>query len=549
MAARPSIARTLPTVAAVPGVAVALLAIGAFLPSLPGTFIVDDWLIVVENPLVTDFNLPAILTSDYWGPGANNGQYRPLTVFSYAANRALFGPDAFSFRVVNILLHAAVSLALFALAKSLAFPPVAAWLTAALFAIHPIHLEPVNTIVGRAELLAALFGFCFLILARSAIPARRAGGLVCLLAALLSKESSAAFPAILVTVDLFTGASPGAVLRSRRGYYGAIAGVATCWLLLRAWVQHASGVPPAPIDPHDNPLAFLAPLPRVLSALKVQLLYLGRHAAPLGIHGVYEASSVRPVTTLFSPWGTLATSSAIATAALLVRFWRRRSLVTIGMAIYVLGFAVTANILFPHYVMMADRLAYLPSAGFCLAVAAALGAAAPTSSPAPSSRPWLPALVLAYLAALGLVTLQRNPLYREPRLLWERTVAAEPANARAWIYLGDVYGRAGDLRRAESAYRAAIEAAPRFFGGWEMLAYVLVLQGRTGEAVSAYRQELAVAGRELPAVRLKLAHALLELGRPSEALRELAEVSRVDLQDERRRLEALAIDQVKAADR
>lgn len=532
-----------------PPATLALLALALFLPSLPGTFLVDDWPIVAENPLVARGDVPAILTSDYWGPGANNAQYRPLTILSFAVNHALFGPQPLSFHVVNLLLHAAVVLVLFSLALRLELPLPAAWLAAALFAAHPIHLEAVNMIVGRAELLAALFGMLFLILARSPSGACRAGGLAALAAALLAKESAAVFPALLVALDLFGAPEPRAVPRSRRRLYGAVAAIVAAWLLLRLWVLGQGAAPLSPIDPHDNPLALLPAWQRLLSALKVQALYLARHVAPVGLHGVYDASSVSTVRTLFSPWGIGAAAFAIAAVALPVALWRRRSRAFPGVLLYLLGFLVTANLFFPHYVMIADRLAYLPSAGFCLALASLLGnPAQPAGRADGRGAEWRAgrfAAGLLYLAALAVVTLARNPAYRDPARLWEGTLAEEPGNARAWVYLGDVHGRAGDLGRAERDYRSAIAAAPRFPGGWDQLAYVLLLQGRGAEAVDVYRRELAAVGRDLPDVHLKLARTLIELDRADEALAELARVTDPHLEGARRALEERAAERLR----
>ena len=77
-------------------------------------------------------------------------------MLSYVANARVDGGPR-GFHAVNVPLHVAVALALYALALQLLAAPTAAWIAAALFAVHPIHTEAVTGIVGRAELLAALF--------------------------------------------------------------------------------------------------------------------------------------------------------------------------------------------------------------------------------------------------------------------------------------------------------------------------------------------------------------------------------------------------------
>ena len=93
---------------------------------------------------------PRCCTTVYY-PGA---LYRPVTMLTYMANHQV-STDPFGFHLVNVLLHALVTLAVLALARELLGSLLAATVAAALFAVHPVHTEAVSNIVGRAELLAA----------------------------------------------------------------------------------------------------------------------------------------------------------------------------------------------------------------------------------------------------------------------------------------------------------------------------------------------------------------------------------------------------------
>src|SRR5512139_4117850 len=137
--------------------AIALLALGAYANSFPGAFIADDVAIVRDNPLVNDPSLSRIFAADYWGEGAGSGLHRPLTILSYAVNRQLLGPGPAGVRAVNVLLHAAVSVLVAAVASAAGFGSSIGWVAAALFAVHPLHTEVVDIVTGRAELLSALF--------------------------------------------------------------------------------------------------------------------------------------------------------------------------------------------------------------------------------------------------------------------------------------------------------------------------------------------------------------------------------------------------------
>jgi len=218
-----------------PWILLALLVLAAFANSFPGAYLSDDYPIVLNNPLVIQPRLSAILTADYWGEGVNMNHHRPLTILSYAVNRALFGPGAFSFHLVNVLLHGGVTLVLYETLLALGVGSTVGWAAAALFAVHPIHTETVNIITGRSELLPALFMFLGLLLARRAgrllLPAVGA----CHAAALLSKESAVIFPLLLLVSDAFGERDLGALLRRRWRLYAQSVALTAAWLAMRQW--------------------------------------------------------------------------------------------------------------------------------------------------------------------------------------------------------------------------------------------------------------------------------------------------------------------------
>jgi hypothetical protein len=146
-------------------VAIALLAALPYLNGLNGDFVFDDVGVIRDNPVIQRDPAWRVFTTVY-EPGA---LYRPLTMLSYVAN-ARVDADPVGFHAVNVLLHVAVALAFYALALQLLAAPTAAWIAAALFAVHPIHTEAVTGIVGRAEILAALAALGSLLALARALP-------------------------------------------------------------------------------------------------------------------------------------------------------------------------------------------------------------------------------------------------------------------------------------------------------------------------------------------------------------------------------------------
>ena len=133
--------------------AAVLLAVGAYAISVGHGFVYDDVHVIQANPdLHSIANWWAIVTSPWWGPEA----YRPLTALTFAVDWTIGGGDPRVFHVTNIAVHAIATALVYRLARSL-LPTLAATAAALFFAVHPVHVEAVANLVGRAEVLAGLF--------------------------------------------------------------------------------------------------------------------------------------------------------------------------------------------------------------------------------------------------------------------------------------------------------------------------------------------------------------------------------------------------------
>uniref|UniRef100_A0A3Q2HNQ0 Protein O-mannosyl-transferase TMTC1 n=1 Tax=Equus caballus TaxID=9796 RepID=A0A3Q2HNQ0_HORSE len=131
--------------------------------SLQGEFVHDDVWAIVNNPDVRP-GAPlrwGIFTNDFWGKGmaenTSHKSYRPLCVLTFKLNIFLTGMNPFYFHAVNVILHCLVTLVLMYTCDKTVFKNRGlAFVTALLFAVHPIHTEAVAGIVGRADVLACL---------------------------------------------------------------------------------------------------------------------------------------------------------------------------------------------------------------------------------------------------------------------------------------------------------------------------------------------------------------------------------------------------------
>ncbi len=231
--------------------------------TLLNQFALDDGLYITRNPQVTQFTWRGLFAANRF-----TNVFRPFTFATLAFNWELHGAHPFGFHLLNLLLHAAVTLLLYFLLCSLleerAQGKTVALVAAALFAVHPIHTEAVASVMGRPELLAAgfLLGAWILHLRDQEIPA-----LICFALALLSKESAAAFLPLVLVGD-YARARWKPALR-----YARLAGLTTIYLGV-LWKVQGGRFGQRGIAPLDNPLAALPAGWRILNAIRVGWKYL-----------------------------------------------------------------------------------------------------------------------------------------------------------------------------------------------------------------------------------------------------------------------------------
>src|SRR6267143_4782751 len=176
-----------------------------------GFFAVDDPQYVVENPWIrgiTFENLRHILTTPYFA------NYSPLHLLSYILDYVFAGPNAFAFHLSSNLWGGLVAGFVFLLALALTGSRLVAVAAAALFIVHPAHVEAIAWISSRKDLVAAAFALpsllAYLCYRRGWPTARRwyVASLVLFLLALAGKLSVATFPAVLLAHDLFIERRP-----------------------------------------------------------------------------------------------------------------------------------------------------------------------------------------------------------------------------------------------------------------------------------------------------------------------------------------------------
>lgn len=503
-------------------IAVAVL---VYLNTLGHGFVYDDK-VIAQTPAMHDpWNLAGIFGSDlYGGTHAHVDLYRPLTVLSLALNwwmNGVFGAASaspFLFHLTNVLLHAAASVLVFVFAERLSLSRWAALAAALVFAVHPLHTEPVASVYNRSELLAALFGLAFLCLVRGGRPIF---GAACSFLAVASKESAVVFLPIAFVVDVWMPRD-GVRVHWKSLALGALAiGV---WATLRASAlaghEHHHDEEEVPFV--ENPLAALDPAQRIVGALKVQLVYLRLLVLPITLSSDYSFDQIPVAKSFADPYvlGLL----AIAAAAVVVAVFSRRTRPAIGVCViaYAIAWAPTANVFLPIGTILGERLAYAPSIFACVLVAAVLDMARARFGKTAFLA------ISGALVVLGAVrTIARNPVWKdEPTLFRDQTITA-PNSAKAHMNYGMALSAAKDHVGAAVQFQRAVEIHPQHERAHFHLGNALYLSGTD---VPRAATEFRAAIRNDPTFidpRINLCYALLRLGKIDEARAAVEEARRL----------------------
>ena len=443
----------------------ALAVLVAYTNSLSNDFTMDDrQLYVLKNPAVTHPSVGGFLT-----PHAVTKVFRPVTFAFFALEWRIGAGRPFVFHLGNLFLHAGATILLFLLLQKflqgLAQGNTVAFAAALLFGVHPIHTEAVTSIVGCAELLAAAFLFAAWIfhLQDREIPA-----LICFALALLSKESAIIFLPLVFLGDYGLGRWKP-TLR-----YVRIAVLSALYLAI-LWKLDGGHFGPAHIELLDNPLATLSVHWRVLNAIRVAWKYLALQLYPSTLSCDYSFNAI-PVYVDWRHTLPVAVAASVVLACWTRALWKKQLAYALAGTLYFAGFAVTANIFTPIGTIMAERLAYVPSAGLCLVYAWAWWWFYRRQ------RQFAWAALIIVVGALGIRTIVRNRDWKDNLTLWSADARAVPNSAKIHVMLGSAYVDTGQFDPALKEMELALKIDPQFPEALEADGLLQLSKGNYGAA-------------------------------------------------------------------
>ena len=456
-----------------PAPIVALLAIAASLVGVLNGFTYDDRYVIELNPFArTLHQWWLVFAKSYWPRDWGGDGYRPLTVLAFKIESAVGRGSPLPFHVANIALYAIVAVFVLALAKRL-LPFWSAFVVAALFAVHPVHVEAVANIVGQSELLVAIsiLGATLLYVRerqRGPLHARTAA-LIALLytVACFSKEHGVVLPAILAAAELtiIVDVRPLRVRISElRPFYLVLTLLAVSFVAVRALVlsDHPIGGF-APFTPFSS--LHISPVDRALTALGVVPEWIRLFFWPARLSADYgppdidiaQGPSISQLPGLLILFATLS-------FGVLLR--RRAPVISFGIAFIVVTLLPSSNFILPAGIVLAERTLFLPSVGAMLVVGGSavairnwLKVSSSENSVARAAR-W-GALAFGLALILGVVRSEtRTTVWRDNETLFSHMVIDAPNSYRAHYMYGAWSFEKNRMRLGEAEYKKALALFP-----------------------------------------------------------------------------------------
>jgi protein O-mannosyl-transferase len=492
-----------------------VLTVLAYIPALSGGFVWDDDAHVTDSPaLRTVHGLATIWTE----PGAAH-QYYPLVHTSFWIEYHLWGLNPFGYHLVNVILQLLNALLVWGLLEELGIP--GAWLAAAVFAIHPVHVESVAWISERKNVLSGAFYLSSLLAYLRFCPLgtdpswekRRWGFYWVALAlfgcAMLSKTVTCTLPlAILLLTWWKRGRTASRDLWPLLPFFavGMALGLTTVWV--ETVYAGARG----------TEWSFTA-FDRVLIAGRALWFYAAKLVWPVDLTFVYPRWNIDAG----QLWQWLFPVSAALVMAALWR-WRTRIgrgpfaaaaffIITLGPA---LGFF---NVYPMRYSFVADHFQYLASIGLICAMVAA-------GRTAIRGRPLRMAAAVAVLASLALLTWRQGRIYRSPETLWRDTLAKNPGCWMAHNNLSAVLTEKGELPESIWHCEQALRFNPNSAEPHNSLGLALARQGKLEDAIGQFEQALQIKP-DYAEPNGNLGDVLAQLGRIPEAITHYEEALRL----------------------
>ncbi len=496
--------------ALLPALALCLLVAVAYFPATLGGFVWDDAAFTTVAPVQNLLGIWQI-----WFDHTtliHEGHYWPLLYTTFWLEHKLWGFAPVGYHIVNLVLHSAVTVLLWRLLLWLRLADARViWVAAAVFAVHPLHVESVAWVIGRKDVLATLFYLASVLCYMGFMEYQRrhyyAWALALFVLGLFCKSIVVTLPVSLLIWHWWKrGRVTGADLARVLPFLALGLGIA-----IADWASYK--------DREVIVLEDYSFIEQMLSAAQALWFYVGKLVWPVALAVVYPRWRVDVSNPL--DWAYLGAAAVVA--ALL---WVFRHRIGRGPLAGGLFFAVTlaptlgfVDYGYMQFSFVADRFQYLAGIGVIVTLVVAvawvfdrgLGMLPPARGRGARAFAALsPAVaVLAILAVLGTLTWQHAGIYRDNKTFYRHVISLNPRARNMYYNLGNEYTKEQQFERALAAYRVAMEQRPEHVWAHVGMALAAEELGRLDEAETYYLNALRLDPRHtktlnhLAAMRIK----------------------------------------------
>lgn len=521
----------------------AALAVAPYLQTIHYGFVnFDDGVYVADNVVVQQG-----LTGSNWTWALTTmsaGNWHPITWLSHMLDCQMFGLRPGWHHLVNALLHGVNTILLFVVLRSMTGAAWRSALVAALFAVHPLHVESVAWIAERKDVLSTGFGLSAMWAYGKyvAAPSLLRYGLVTVLFALslLSKPMLVTLPCILLLFDLWPLMRFSSENRPANDHPRA------AWLIVEKLplvaLAAASSIVTLKAQDAGGAVAPIDALPlseRLANAAIAYFGYLRKAFWPVDLSVMYPLREHQTAAAALAVMAMLAVTIVVALLS------RRRPWLAVGWLWFLGTLVPVIGLVQVGSQAMADRYTYVPLIGVFIMIAWSV----PT--PTATNRRWIMTAAAIILATLTALTVAQIQVWKDTTTLFEHAVRSTQGNYTAHNLLAGEFARKGDFSAARKHIDLSLQIRPNYAGArynlgmlnlhqgdfanardqfqlslqsnerdpmtWNSLGLAQVNLKQIDEAVASYRQAIEL-NPHLVAAFANLGAALLARGKNAEAI-------------------------------
>lgn len=460
------------------------LVVGVFAPVLGYDFVrYDDDLCVTSQPMIRDGLSAAGVRWAFSSVQCAN--FYPLTRMSWMLDAELFGLRPWAFHATNLALHALATLAFFAAFLRLSGKAGPSALVAAVFAVHPLHVESVAWVAARKDLLSGLFAALALLAHACVAQGRLRQGWVALgfSAAVLSKATLVVWPLVLLCFDVWplrrhlrAGIVDQQCIREMFLEKVPLFAIAAVFGVVALVAQADAG---ALRSLENVPLSL-----RMTNALASLGAYLADAVWPRDLAVFYPYPHSGP--DAFAVVSGAVVFSAVTAFAVAMR--HRTCAVAVGWSVFLVLLVPVLGFVQVGEAGRADRYMHLALVGIVFAIVFGVDACVRSRT----LRVGMVSLALLWIAGLAVAASAQLTTWKNSESLFRHALRVTERNHVAHINLALVLLESGRVDEASGHLVAALRIVPRSPHANGFLGRVRLAQGRTREAVIALERAVAL---------------------------------------------------------